>query len=65
MEKTITYSAFLISFSILITGSIMIINGADTTEFFYNFASLLFLIATLGFITVGIALVMHATRPLK
>ena len=59
MEKTIAYSAFLISFSIIIIGSMIIINNLDTVTFFYDFASVLFLISILGFVIIGISLVNH------
>ena len=57
MEKINGYSAMLISFSVILIGCMIVINNNDTFEFFYNFASVLFLLSCLGFTVSGILLI--------
>ena len=63
MKRIIVYSAFLIAFSILNVGSIMNINAA-TDDLLYNVSSISFLVSTLGFIIVAVALIKQDIEPI-
>jgi len=56
MNKTISLSAILISLSIIMIGSIIIMNMPDVAGFFYNLCGFIFIVTVPGLIATFIAL---------